>query len=280
MQPDQTEPPKAVSLDMPLDIAEIARLEETRIATGVASVADEAHPVAGGKLCFAGAGSWANQALGLGMHGPVSDAELDELVDFYTSRSSEPTVNLCAYAHQSLVAGLARRQFVVREFETLLAYDLARQTPTPPPSALPISVIDPASPTDVAAYAEIKVTGFGCTDQVRDQEMERRIVAAPQCTSFLAWHDDVPVAAASVEMMPPMAALIGAATLAPYRGRGYQLALMYVRMQHAQAAGCRYVTVSSRPTVATGRNALRLGFQVAYMRVLLVRPGPNLVPVP
>jgi hypothetical protein len=40
--------------------------------------------------------------------------------------------------------------------------------------------------------------------------------------------------------------------------------------------GCILATISSRPGIPTERNALRLGFTMAYTKVILVRPGPGL----
>ena len=56
----------------PIDLAEFARLEESRKPSSVARIADEFEEIAGGTMCFGGVGSWANQAMGLGMDGPVA----------------------------------------------------------------------------------------------------------------------------------------------------------------------------------------------------------------
>ncbi|MCA9291680.1 MAG: hypothetical protein KDA25_11175, partial [Phycisphaerales bacterium] len=107
-----------------LDLPAIARLEEERIAVGVARVSDEAVPFAGGMMCFAGVGTWASQAYGVGMNGPVDAAEVDAMIDFYESRGCEPRVEVSAYAHQTLLDALAARSFVLREFASVLVRDL------------------------------------------------------------------------------------------------------------------------------------------------------------
>ena len=48
---------------------------------------------------------------------------------------------------------------------------------------------------------------------------------------------------------------------------------MIHRTRLAREHGCRYVTVQTKPHVATGRNALRLGFQVAYTNAIVVQPA-------
>ena len=109
----------------PLSYLEIARLEERRQAQGTADVADESEAIAGGWMCFAGKGSWANQAIGLGLDGPVSDAQLDRLVAFFRERGVEPRVQVCPFVDATLVKGLGRRGFVVRQFENVLAREIA-----------------------------------------------------------------------------------------------------------------------------------------------------------
>src|SRR4051812_1780931 len=90
-----------------LDIAEVARLEELRQALGVATIADLSEPIAGGLMCFSGIGSRANQAMGLGMNGPIDVAEIDRLIGFYEGRGVEPRIEVCPLADESLVRGLA-----------------------------------------------------------------------------------------------------------------------------------------------------------------------------
>ena len=66
-------------------------------------------------------------------------------------------------------------------------------------------------------------------------------------------------------------ALCGAGTLAAYRGRGLQTALLRARMQAAQEAGCEYAVVVTQGGTTSQRNAERLGFRVAYSKVTAIR---------
>jgi len=65
-----------------------------------------------------------------------------------------------------------------------------------------------------------------------------------------------------------------------FRNRGLQRALMIARLSAAQQSNCKYATIGSKPDSPTGRNALRLGFQVAYTKSILIRPGPGLLASP
>src|SRR5713226_4603866 len=62
-----------------------------------------AEVVAGGCAVFAGVGSPITQAQGVGMNGPVAEAELDQIESFYASRGSRVPIILCPLADPSLL---------------------------------------------------------------------------------------------------------------------------------------------------------------------------------
>ena len=59
-----------------------------------------------------------------------------------------------------------------------------------------------------------------------------------------------------------------------------QAALIARRLEHARDQGCELVTIGSRPGIATERNAARLGFYVAYTKVIMAMPGEGLTSSP
>jgi ribosomal protein S18 acetylase RimI-like enzyme len=66
-------------------------------------------------------------------------------------------------------------------------------------------------------------------------------------------------------------ALCGAGTLAEFRGRGLQTALLRARMAAALEAGCEYAVVVTQGGTISQRNAERLGFRVAYSKVTVIK---------
>jgi hypothetical protein len=265
----------------PIDIADVARLAEARQARSVAVLADEVEPIAGGVMCFSGAGSWTNQAMGLGMSGPVELAEVDRLIRFYESRGVEPKIELCPFADATLVRGLAERSFVLREFENVLVLDLRSRPPLPEaPAGIEIVPLDPGDERQVEAYIGIMEAGITPPDPQQLAKSLRRMFAAPGYRAFLARIDNEAAATGTVHIDGPSAALVGVATLASFRRRGCQQAMMLHRLRLAMDAGCHYAFVHSNPLIATGRNAMRLGFEVAFTKSILARPGPGLAPSP
>ena len=84
------------------------------------------------------------------------------------------------------------------------------------------------------------------------------------------------VGGGAVDFEEGVASLVGLSVLEAWRGRGIQQALIAERCRIAAERGVGLVTLVSRPNAATERNALRMGFAVAYTKAALVKSGPGL----
>jgi hypothetical protein len=262
-----------------LNISALAILEESRQARVVAAVADNVERLAGGLLSFTGPGSYSNQAVGLGMTGPVTGPDLDHLCHFYESRGFQPQIELCPYAHESLIRGLALRNFVIKDFETVLARDMS--IPLDAQIAeMDITQVNPNDEAQVETLLTIVADGFTVANREIFRAHARKALHYPNTFAYLASIDGIPAAGGSCELSAPCGALFGATTLEKFRNRGLQRALMIARLNAAQQSNCKYVTIGSKPDSPTGRNALRLGFQVAYTKAILIRPAPGLLASP
>jgi GNAT superfamily N-acetyltransferase len=91
--------------------------------------------------------------------------------------------------------------------------------------------------------------------------------------AFMATLGGKPVACGTGIVIPEhgVFALCGAGTLAPYRGRGLQTALLRARIGAATRAGCEYAVVVTQGGTTSQRNAERLGFLVAYSKVTVIK---------
>lgn len=269
-----------------LDFREIAAREERRQALRTAEVAQEAEAIAGGSMAFAGVGSWANQAAGLGLDGPVSDADLDRLVSFYVARGVEPRIEVCSYADPSLVEGLAARGFALRLFEHVFVRDLAQPVPAPehlPPDGLEIRAVDPDDEAQVRTFVDASTIGFRPPGEpVSDitWTVTRRMVRQAGCTCFLALLDGEPAGGGAVDVVGDIAALMGTSVDPRFRRRGIQQALMRRRLAHARAQGAKVAVIGALPGIPTERNARRTGFALAYAKAILAMRGEGLAPSP
>lgn len=268
------------------DIIDLARAEERRIAVGISEISDSAPPFAGGVMARASPGSWSNAVFGAGMSGPVTVAEVDAMIDFYTASAIEPRVELCPYADLSLTRALSARGFVISNFENVLFYPLEGPpippSRWPPPPGLRIRRIDQADDAEVTRHATVAMLGFHPPGTVIPGpllEVSKRCARLPRVAAVLAEIDGEVVGAGSVEHLGEISALFGATVLPHARNRGVQRAMIEWRMNFAREHGCRWATIGTRPGHITERNVRRLGFQIAYTKIILVRPAPGLAPV-
>lgn len=280
-----------------LDLAELARIEERRLSLGLASVALEHRWLPGGGILTRGeAGTWINTSAGLGMAptgGEVPDADLDALVEWFESAGIEPRTEVCPFAHESLVRGLAARGFVLRSFENVFFREITpgQQVEAPSPLGGGIRVASVAVLDDgpVWEYAAAVARGFvppGKEPAAEDVTLWVRCLRQPAVRAFAAWADGRIVGGGAMEI--PLdatepgakrgAALFGLSVLPQYRRRGVQQALIAARLHAAAEAGAVVATVGASPGVATERNARRMGFELGYTKAVLVRPGPGLAP--
>lgn len=268
------------------DIFDLARAEERRLSLGVSEISDAAPPFAGGVMARATPGSWSNAVFGAGMSGPVTPEQVDEMIDFYTRSAIEPRVELCPYADLSFTRSLSKRGFVLSNFENVLFHPLdgppIPRSPRPPPPGLRIRQIDRRNESEVTLHARVAMLGFqppGTDVPQAMLDVGKRCARHPRVDAVFAEIQGEVVGAGSVEHLGEISALFGTTVLPHARKQGVQQAMIEWRLNHARKLGCRWATIGTRPGHITERNVRRLGFQVAYTKVILVRPAPGLTPV-
>lgn len=273
-----------------MDILDIARLEEARIALGVSEISDHVLLIkSGGLACRAQPGWWNNLAANMGMCGPVTREEIEEVARWYESAGVEPRIEGCPYADASLFKHCEDLNFRVRGFDNVLFRELSKdvravpaQTPDP---SITIRIVNKDDENEVRTYSRLSMTGFsppGFVPPESDFDLWARVVKHPRTVSFIASIRDATgthdAAAGALEVHEEIACLFGLSTLAPYRKRGLQQSLIAARLNHATDQGVHVATIGSRPGAGTERNVRRMGFQTAYTKVFLTRTGPGLTP--
>lgn len=275
MSPD----PDGMVAAVMLTFRDVACLEEARAARQLAELVIEARPFAGGIAGYSGPGTFHNRVLDAGLAGPVGDEELDGLVEFYRRHDVPAAVEICPYVDPGLLAGLASRGFVLREFKQLLYRPLQprESLPQPPlgwPAKLEVREVDRESAADVELCVRVSMSGFFPVDQRIPEpvlELGKRSTALAHTRAFVAMVEGVPAGAGSMDLGSEVAHLAGTSVLPEFRERGVQQALMLTRLARAREHGCQIATIGSRPGTSTERNALRLGFGVAYSKSVLLR---------
>jgi ribosomal protein S18 acetylase RimI-like enzyme len=277
-------------MGLSMDPVELARLEEGRQARGVADLARECEPIAGGMMSYEGPDSWANEACGLGLDGPVSGDDLDRLVDWYAQRRVPAKIEVVAHAHESLIAGLSARGFVIEHFENIYATDLVQgedlyaRHDIKEIDGVAIEQLPTDDSRDWREYAEVgdrcftaKFEADGSPTRMSEEtySLIERMIRHKRTHCFLARDlgSGRIVGVAAMEIVPRLCCLFAGAVLPEFRNRGIQSRLIIERLATGQAAGCEVGVTHTKPGIPTERNCRRLGMVLGYTKVVLTN-GP------
>ena len=244
------------------------RLEaaEAANARGCAPAGAESQEIAGGCAIFAGADSPLTQAVGMGLAGPVSLAEIVALEAFFRSRGARVAIDLCPLADQAFTEALARRGYRITEFNNVLVKRLAGT------EILFTPRIRRATADEMDVWSHTVGCGFFEQPDLTTEEMNvgRAIFGMPGAMCYLAAGDGGELAGGgAVAIRDGLATLFADSTLAAFRRRGLHRELIAARMNEAIAHGCDMATASTEAGSASQRNYERLGFEVVYTKVAL-----------
>lgn len=228
--------------------------------------------ICGGHMIFAGLGSPIGRVTGAGLDCPFTAKDLDRVEEFYRAHKAPSQVDLCPMHEPAAFELFKERGYAIAELNNVLFRKLDAAEKFPP---APVECeIRPSQQEEACRAGEIVETAFfpdGAPEAYRG-------LVAPfyQMESALAFVASVKgklVACGTGLVIPEhrIFALCGAGTLAEFRGRGLQTALLRARMAAAVAAGCEYAVVVTQGGTTSQRNAERLGFRVAYSKVTVIK---------
>ena len=255
------------------DLARRLEIAEALDAAACAEAAAKLFPesnaavaaVAGGVLTFCGESSPLTHALGVGLHGPVSHTDLDEVESFFAERGCGVTIDVCPHADRSLLEILTERRYRVNDLNNVLVRRLSPEEQLKPS-------IDVEECNDCACYSQVVICGFFSRDLITDDE--RRIgeilFGMPGVHNLVARIDGAPVGGCGYSVRNGTVSLFADAVLPAFRRRGVHTALIQARLQAAVQAGCEVATAGTQPGSSSQRNYQRLGFEVAYTKLTMV----------
>jgi len=266
-----------------LDIARRIENAEARAAMETAELMDLQRPgsaaaveyIAGGAAIYCGPDSPVTQAVGLGLHGPVTDEDMDRLENFYQTRGETVRVETCPLVDASLIEQFRKRWYAVTEFSNVYAASLLDGgLPEFFPPVLPeTTTIEKLSPEQLDLWTLTVAQGFAETFPVTKEMLNvmKLFAQGPYTECYLALIDGKPAAGGTLAMRDGVGGRFGASTLPMYRGRGLQTALLQTRLERAKLAGCDLAVSLARPGSASERNIARHGLQTLYTRVKFER---------
>jgi GNAT superfamily N-acetyltransferase len=261
-----------------LNLARRLEMAEAHACRVCAEAFHQQHPefpvavedIAGGFAVFAGVDSPVTQALGVGLHGGVSDSDLDRLQYFFSSRGAAAAVELCPLVEMSLYDRFAKRGFRLLEVSDVLFRKLspmdgeAKRTPSN-------IVVRRAAPDEAQLWTKTVAEGFAEHNPLTQAILDVMAGFFPAAHCFLALADGSVAGGGAVSTRAGVCGLFGASTLPEFRGRGVQTALLQARIAWATAQGCDVAGSITQPGSGSHRNMERQGFRVAYTRTKLIR---------
>jgi len=247
------------------DAALAGRLEAAEAANARCHGA-EVLEIAGGCAIFAGVGSPLTQAVGLGLNGPVSGAELDRLEAFFRERGAGAVVDLCPLAGPGFVEELSRRGYQIREFNNVLVRKLAGL------QAILTPRVRRATADECDVWARSAGQGFFEQPELTAEEMNigRAVFGMERAICYLATVESGELAgSAALSVRGGLATLFADSSIPRFRRRGVHRELIDARLNDAVALGCDLATASTLPGSESQRNYERAGFEVVYTKVTM-----------
>jgi hypothetical protein len=237
-------------------------------------VGAEVEEIAGGFAIYCGPTSPVTQAVALGLNGPVTKEDFDQLEDFYFSRKEAVRVETCPMADPSLLEFYAERGYRVTEFSNVMA------RPVDPASLGPVSdtvEIRRAAAEEIDLWTLTVCQGFAEHFPVTQELLSimKMFAMGRSMETYLARIGGRVVGGAALSLRGKTAGLFGASTLPEFRNRGVQTALLHSRMNRAAETGCDLAVSLALPGSHSQRNITRLGLRTLYTRVKFERQLPQ-----
>ena len=255
------------------DLARRLEIAEALDAAACAEAAAKLFPesnssvaaVAGGVLTFCGEASPLTHALGVGLHGPVSPTDLDDVEAFFAERGCGVTIDVCPHADRSLLEILTERGYRVNELNNVLVRRLSAEEQF-------TCTVDIEECNDRACYSQTVICGFFSRNLITDDERHigEILFGMPGAHNLVARINGMPAGGCGYSVRNGVASLFADAVLPEFRRRGVHTALIQARLQAAVQAGCEFATAGTQPGSASQRNYQRLGFEVAYTKLTMV----------
>ena len=154
--------------------------------------------IGSGYAIFAGLDNPYSRVVGLGLDGPVSEAEFEQCEAFYRRRGTQPAFSLCPLADPTLLEHLNHRGYQVEMFMHVWYRPLAAgETFPPPPSGIVVRAIEPE---EADLWTLVVFRGGLDSDEALPNAS---VIIAPypfmaQARCWLAWHDGEPAGASTL----------------------------------------------------------------------------------
>jgi GNAT superfamily N-acetyltransferase len=254
-------PPDLRQLARRIEDAQAEQLERTGRGTSIRA--------AGGRAVMKGPRSPYSAAIGLGLQGPVTALEVDQ-VELHLGVAGGPVrVEVTPFADHTLTEELGRRGYALERF-----HQIWWRAPLPLPASAPFEVReirDAEQPLWVELFSQAFLGGPTQSDAQR-----QALLAMPRAegnAAFLALAEGRPAGVALASAWHGVGLLSAAGVPPTFRGRGLQRALLRARLAWAAERGCDVASSATEVGTASAHVLASCGFLPAYPKVVMVRGG-------
>lgn len=257
-----------------LDLARRLERTEARGNVGFIEARAKAFPdlgakwieVAGTSAMFDGPGSPVTQTFGLGMSGPLSAEQFEEIEQFFLRRGADVFHEVCPLADPATFALLAERGYKPIEFSNVLYRPISTDLRLDASRNHQIEV-RLINEDEVDIWASTMVEGWSEFKEVADFLSELgQVMARSRALCFIAELSGEAIATGAMQIAGDVALLAGACTIPSARRQGAQLALLEHRLRYAATQGCTVGMMVTQLGSGSQRNAERHEFRIAYTR--------------
>ncbi len=212
-----------------------------------------------------------NRVVGLGVDGPTTAGDLDEIDAFFREEGVRYSVSVAPQAPTTLAAQLRERGFT--DGYTWMKFRRGVDDPPVVETSLRIDEV-----TDAADVAVVVAAAYGMP--LSAGAAFDRLGRSEAWHLLLARDGTVPVGTGALFVLDGVGWLGAAGTVPEHRGKGAQGALLAARIALARELRLDVLTTETgvqradSPNVSY-RNILRAGFDEAYLRPNLLSPSPD-----
>lgn len=224
--------------------------------------------VGAGYAVYAGPDAPLNKVTGLGLDGPVTEEELEQVESFYARLHAPARVTLCPLSHPSLLSLLQARGYRPDQWFNVLVAVLPVGALPPLPSGIQV---EEAGAERAGLWLETVRAGFGEERSPALYELLAPNFFAENAVCYLAWLEGEPAGGGAFYHHEGVAEFGSASTRPRYRRRGVQTALLRMRMAAARVLGCDVGLVVTSPGTPSQRNVERAGFGLAYSKLVFAK---------
>lgn len=159
----------------------------------------------------------------------LTQQDIDETVKFFNSKNlpfmwwtDDPILSASGFQFGGIMKGIV--------------LDANSQLPKPPVAPVGLKIKSVSNSQEIATFTQIIASCFGFSPEVEQQysKVNQTTMDRKEQIHFLAYENEIPVATASLSILPQSAGIWNCATLPEYRKKGFGTSLCYTAFLEAK----------------------------------------------